>query len=154
MSPAEPFKRCLSCDYILDGLPEPRCPECGRPFDPNDCSTYAMQGHPSVKSSVTSYLIAASSLGIFILLPPILVSTTSLQWGDTFTSFILMSLLAHMAELIIFILAVVRALSTYRVRRFSFTLLLVLVISFLMAPPGCILWWSPFHFAIRSPIMD
>jgi hypothetical protein len=27
-------KRCLGCGYILDGLPEPRCPECGRVFDP------------------------------------------------------------------------------------------------------------------------
>ena len=27
-------KRCLGCGYILDGLPEPRCPECGRPVDP------------------------------------------------------------------------------------------------------------------------
>ena len=27
-------KRCFGCGYILDGLPEPVCPECGRPFDP------------------------------------------------------------------------------------------------------------------------
>ena len=27
-------KRCLGCGYILDGLPEPVCPECGRIFDP------------------------------------------------------------------------------------------------------------------------
>ena len=33
-------KRCLGCDYILEGLPAPRCPECGRGFDPNDPSTY------------------------------------------------------------------------------------------------------------------
>jgi len=25
---------CLSCGYLLKGLPEPRCSECGRPFDP------------------------------------------------------------------------------------------------------------------------
>jgi len=35
-----PHKRCLGCGYILDGLPEPRCPECGRPFDPNEPATY------------------------------------------------------------------------------------------------------------------
>jgi hypothetical protein len=28
--------RCLSCDYSLRGLTAPRCPECGRPFDPGD----------------------------------------------------------------------------------------------------------------------
>lgn len=26
--------RCRVCDYDLRGLPEPRCPECGTPFDP------------------------------------------------------------------------------------------------------------------------
>lgn len=25
---------CIGCGYLLYGLPEPRCPECGRPFDP------------------------------------------------------------------------------------------------------------------------
>ncbi len=25
--------RCAECDYDLRGLPEPRCPECGTPFD-------------------------------------------------------------------------------------------------------------------------
>lgn len=26
--------RCRKCGYLLYGLPEPRCPECGEPFDP------------------------------------------------------------------------------------------------------------------------
>ena len=30
---AEP--RCRQCGYILIGLPEPRCPECATPFDPD-----------------------------------------------------------------------------------------------------------------------
>lgn len=30
---------CLGCGYRLRGLPEPRCPECGRPFDPDDPRT-------------------------------------------------------------------------------------------------------------------
>ena len=28
--------RCRVCDYDLRGLPEPRCPECGTPFDPGE----------------------------------------------------------------------------------------------------------------------
>lgn len=32
--------RCKNCFYIIDGLTEPRCPECGREFDPNDRRTY------------------------------------------------------------------------------------------------------------------
>ena len=27
-------RRCKHCGYLLQGLPEPRCPECGTPFDP------------------------------------------------------------------------------------------------------------------------
>jgi len=37
---ATPHKRCLDCGYILAGLPENRCPECGRGFDPHDSGTY------------------------------------------------------------------------------------------------------------------
>ncbi|MGD8453870.1 MAG: hypothetical protein PVJ57_18805 [Phycisphaerae bacterium] len=36
-------KRCLGCGYILDHLPENRCPECGRAFDPDDPETFAHQ---------------------------------------------------------------------------------------------------------------
>ncbi len=32
--------RCLTCSYILKGLAEHRCPECGRTFDPGDPTTY------------------------------------------------------------------------------------------------------------------
>src|SRR3954471_21191585 len=32
--------RCLSCGYVLVGLNDPRCPECGRWFNPWDPSTY------------------------------------------------------------------------------------------------------------------
>jgi hypothetical protein len=32
--------RCLGCDYPLRGLPQHRCPECGRVFDPADATTF------------------------------------------------------------------------------------------------------------------
>ena len=32
---------CLHCSYALDGLAESRCPECGRPFAPDDPTTFA-----------------------------------------------------------------------------------------------------------------
>lgn len=36
--------RCISCGYLLRGLPEPRCPECGRGFNPNDPTTMKIPG--------------------------------------------------------------------------------------------------------------
>ncbi len=35
-----PDARCYKCNYLLHGLTEPRCPECGLPFDPTDPLTY------------------------------------------------------------------------------------------------------------------
>lgn len=31
---------CLDCNYALDGLNSRHCPECGRPFDPNDRGSF------------------------------------------------------------------------------------------------------------------
>jgi len=35
-----PPRQCLGCGYIIDHLVEPRCPECGREFDPTSPGTY------------------------------------------------------------------------------------------------------------------
>lgn len=40
-----PRTNCIDCGYILDGLPSNRCPECGRSFDLNDSSNFAV-GRP------------------------------------------------------------------------------------------------------------
>lgn len=40
ITPDKPSMYCLQCRYVLDGLPEPRCPECGTPFDPDDRVTF------------------------------------------------------------------------------------------------------------------
>lgn len=37
--PVHEASRCRVCDYDLRGLPEPRCPECGTPFDPAEIPT-------------------------------------------------------------------------------------------------------------------
>lgn len=38
--PASDHRYCRGCRYILDGLASPRCPECGRRFDPGDPKTF------------------------------------------------------------------------------------------------------------------
>ena len=32
--------QCLTCGYLLRGLREPKCPECGQPFNPLDATTF------------------------------------------------------------------------------------------------------------------
>ena len=36
----EPSIYCIDCGYPLNHLPDPRCPECGRDFDPDDSKTF------------------------------------------------------------------------------------------------------------------
>jgi len=38
--PTHPTRYCRQCQYVLDGLTENRCPECGTTFEPGDPSTY------------------------------------------------------------------------------------------------------------------
>ena len=63
-------KRCLGCGYILDGLPKPRCPECGRGFDPEDEDTYLRKrwsGRPYLLIALCGYvaLLAPFAEAIF-----------------------------------------------------------------------------------------
>ncbi len=73
-------KRCLGCGYILDGLPEPRCPECGRGFDPADPHSYG-PAHEDF-SPRTCLIIALSTCGMLLLggvcsmLPPAVLRWT------------------------------------------------------------------------------
>jgi hypothetical protein len=38
----QPIGLCLDCNYALRNLPSPRCPECGREFDPLDSKSMNM----------------------------------------------------------------------------------------------------------------
>jgi hypothetical protein len=58
MSAPDP-KRCLGCGYILEHLPEPRCPECGREFDPGNPKTFTCHARRGWLSSAAHALLAA-----------------------------------------------------------------------------------------------
>ncbi len=47
-----PSRYCLGCRYPLDLLPENRCPECGRAFDPCDPATFAPCAAKPIPASV------------------------------------------------------------------------------------------------------
>jgi hypothetical protein len=87
MSSAQ-HKRCLGCGYILDSLPENRCPECGRRFDPRDPRTYYPLGLPGeafAQAAVVGACLAVPAAGFILLetvakgLPPWLLAVASLS---------------------------------------------------------------------------
>lgn len=43
--------RCVRCGYLLCGLTEPRCPECGTPFNPADVDQLPQENRPTIPPS-------------------------------------------------------------------------------------------------------
>ena len=76
---------CLNCRYLLRGLENPVCPECGRRFDPEDRATYTDQNHRgtffrwshpprhwlryAMMVGTVAILIMASEPGYFLIVP-------------------------------------------------------------------------------------
>jgi hypothetical protein len=67
MASSDLHKRCLDCRYILDGLPEARCPECGRAFDPEDPDTYVAPEQRSAWSPIAKLILAVAVVHLLVL---------------------------------------------------------------------------------------
>src|SRR5687767_6979345 len=61
---------CLRCFYDLRGLPENRCPECGRFFDPDDPRTYSATVSPERLRNAVKQAASAVSETWRMLNPP------------------------------------------------------------------------------------
>ena len=61
-------KRCLGCGYLLEGLPENRCPECGLEFDPDNPDSFMSRQYSGLP-----YLIAIL-LSIVAMVIPLIIS--------------------------------------------------------------------------------
>jgi hypothetical protein len=60
--------RCLGCAYILENLEAPRCPECGRLFDPKNPKTYTRKpGFVLWKYWLPGFLLATIGGGAMML---------------------------------------------------------------------------------------
>src|SRR5690606_34450333 len=62
---------CLTCGYRLDELNVPRCPECGRSFDPRDPRTYSTKppfiGWKFWLPGLTTAIVGALLIAIVLL---------------------------------------------------------------------------------------
>ncbi len=80
-------KRCLTCGYILDHLPEPRSPECGREFDPADAATYSgPDSPPATRAWRLLAFLASSPLAVVPLTWTCLVACGPSPIGFVFTA--------------------------------------------------------------------
>lgn len=59
---------CIGCGYSLAGLTEPRCPECGRGFDPSDPRTWAPGAGQFHRQPVHAAVISAAIVSAGIAL--------------------------------------------------------------------------------------
>lgn len=73
---AEPPRFCRACDYELRGLVTPRCPECGRPFNPANPRTYLSRplGHRRRQA------LRAAKLALRIVIPLLLLLPATWCW--------------------------------------------------------------------------
>lgn len=60
----DPEKYCRDCGYVLNGLSENRCPECGRPFDPEDAKSYLRHRRRIGRTAVCAALLVAALIAL------------------------------------------------------------------------------------------
>ncbi len=66
-APDKPSMYCRQCQYVLDGLPDNHCPECGTGFDPSGPASYL--SHPKQAWPLRWETVASAlCLVVFLLL--------------------------------------------------------------------------------------
>jgi hypothetical protein len=80
---------CRTCGYPLKGLPERRCPECGRSFDPYDPATMRVPGWIPRRRPAKSSVLDTRDMIIAATIATVLVSV---GWLDNGRSALVMGL--------------------------------------------------------------
>jgi hypothetical protein len=103
--------RCIDCDFDLERISEPRCPECGRAFDRHDAGTFIGPGH----TRVSRRLAQAPGWPMFALagLLAILILQVDFGPGASFPAQLL-ALVASLAVGLAFIMRLLGAVLGHR----------------------------------------
>jgi hypothetical protein len=79
--PIDQDARCLGCGYLLRGLAEHRCPECGRAFDPGDITTFDSPRHgAAARRAMLLEFIPLLAFLATVTLMATAVLTVTLSW--------------------------------------------------------------------------
>ena len=65
--PPAPTMYCRRCEYVLDGLTDPRCPECGRVFDPAQRRSYRSRPRPRRRVRTLLKLTAGAVVALIVV---------------------------------------------------------------------------------------
>ena len=68
---------CKACGYVLDHLPEPRCPECGREFNLEDSATYLRSPRRVARSKKVALI------GVWLVLALVVGELAYAKYGGT-----------------------------------------------------------------------
>lgn len=128
---------CLDCGYLLRGLRDPICPECGRPFDPGDPTTFNLKPLPR-----QPWILRASCT---ILVAGVTIFTVYVKWAASHSAlagplplFLTHSLIDKAIGLLItLVLASMVFAVCVRPNRTTITLSLVGVACWLLAGLSC-----------------
>jgi hypothetical protein len=103
--------RCIDCDFDLERISEPRCPECGRAFDPQDGGTFIGPGH----ARFSRRLAQAPGWPMFVLAGLLAILILRIDFGPA-ASFPaqLLALLASLAVGLAFIMRLLGAVLGHR----------------------------------------
>ena len=101
---------CIDCDYALKKLESNRCPECGRPFDPQNPSTYRPVSSEHRKAYLVSEIKTTGcifSMLLLVLIPPLVM-----EFG--FTCWLILCLLLAIYPMSVCVVRIRRAIRGYK----------------------------------------
>ena len=147
---SSPSVWCKTCGYVLDHLPEPRCPECGREFNREDSSTYLTKPRPVPRSA------RLALIGVWLVLALVVGELAFAKYGGTKSKGNLSRATSHVISVVAFPLGTLWLLSFLSEDLFEyFDEVEVLLVPFIAAWFGgffLILWRAKRRWFLAIPI--